>query len=312
MAAKLQKIFPFFIVAAALLVAISLGGVKTSFAEDVASMKSACAALSGKEQCYGKAFALLTKRTDMPYAFQVLRALQSEDTEARGCHFIAHSISIAETEKDPANWKKVMNSAPQDCSYGAVHGALEYYASTFTDDKLPKTEIGNLCNNPDTNNCSHGLGHVLLVVNENNIDESASDCEALPHSERDIFECLTGVFMERSTASNLVIHGLIGEEALDWSTRLPETEALCREQSGTRSVACWKETIHVALANLKNDPQKIINFCQSSGKEQETRECIDHSLGVIAGSRNFDLSRLATFAMPKLWPLISKLAAIRT
>lgn len=292
MAAKFKKVWPIPTLILATVAGFFLIENKTSLAKDVENIYEACLSIQNKEQCYGKAFGNLTKKTDMPYAFEVLHGLQEKDQGARGCHFIAHSISLAETSKNPARWKEVMNSAPQDCSYGAVHGALEYYASTFPDGKLPKHEIGNLCNNPDTNNCSHGLGHVLLVVNENDVNESASDCEALPHDARAKFECLTGVFMERSTAINLVAHGLADREALNWLTMLPQTEALCRVQSGTRAVACWKETVHVGVVALKNDPQKVIELCERAPSELATKECIDHSLGVIAGTQNFDLFKL--------------------
>lgn len=255
--------------------------------------REACAALANREQCYAKFFGTLTESRNWQESFEILRELQKLDFQARGCHFIAHSIAVAEAEKSPERWRELMNAAPPDCSYGAVHGPLEYYASTFPDGKIPESEIGTLCDNPDTRNCSHGLGHVLLVINDNDIDRSASQCEALPHDASAKFECLTGVFMERSTAVNLVTHGLAKKEALDWSQMLPETEAVCRLQTGIRAIACWKETVHVAAVALKNDPQKLVDFCQSAPQEDETRECIDHAIGILAAGFDFDLSRLS-------------------
>lgn len=252
----------------------------------------ACKTLENRETCYGKAFENLTEETNMEHAFAVLRELQKADPDARGCHFIAHSISYAETKKDPSKWREIMNSAPQDCSYGAAHGALEVYASTKPDGKLPKSEIGSVCDNPDPNNCTHILGHLLLVLNENDIPESLKDCQSLPHAEMGKFECLSGVFMERITAFNLENHGLATKEALNWPARMPELEALCREQTGTPSVACWKEIVHAALVKFRNDPQKIVDFCETAPRDEETRECIDHSLGIIASSYNFRLDKM--------------------
>jgi hypothetical protein len=261
---------------------------------DAEKALESCEALAYREQCYAKAFGNLTKSTNLTHAFDVLRALQQVDSQARGCHFIAHSISIAETEKAPERWREVMNAAPQDCSYGAVHGPLEYYASTFPDGRIPKDQIGTLCNNPDTNNCSHGLGHILLVVNGNNIDESASDCEALPHSQSSRFECLTGVFMERITALNLELHGLAGKEALNWPARVPELEALCQAQTGTRSIACWREIVHAVLVKFGNDFQRTVDFCETAPGEEETRNCIDHALGINTGAYDFEIERMKT------------------
>ncbi|MEK7148224.1 MAG: hypothetical protein AAB758_02905, partial [Patescibacteria group bacterium] len=226
--------------------------------------------------------------------FDVLHELQKVDKQAIGCPFIAHAISRAETQKNPSKWKEIMNAAPGECSYGAAHGALEVYASTFPDGKLPKNEIPNLCNNPDGNNCTHGLGHLLLVLNENNIPEALKDCERLPHNSFGKFECFTGVFMERSTASNLVIHGLATEEALNWSPeKLPELESLCRDQTGVYAVACWKETAHVAAVALHNDMQKVLEFCEKAQSEEAARQCIDHSFGIIGASYHFELSRMS-------------------
>lgn len=260
---------------------------------EVLMIKKECQALANKETCYAKAFENLGKATDRDHAFEVLRTLQQTDPEARGCHFIAHAISTAETRKDISKWRELMNTAPPDCSYGAAHGALEVYASTFPDGKLPKSEIPNLCNNPDPNNCTHILGHLLLVMNENNIPESLKDCQSLPHDKLGKFECLTGVFMERITAFNLETHGLAGKEALNWPARVPELEKLCREQGGVYSVACWKEIVHAVLVKVRNNPQALVDFCETAPGKEETRECIDHALGIMAAGYNFQLDRMS-------------------
>jgi hypothetical protein len=260
--------------------------------KDVSEIASACKELRNREQCYSKAFGALTTETNMQHSFEVLRELQQVDPAARGCHLIAHAISTAETVKDPSKWREIMNSAPQDCSYGAAHGALEVHSASMPDGKLPKSEIPTICNNPDTNNCTHILGHLLLIVNDNKIPESIKECESLPHNDMGKFECLTGIFMERITALNLVEHGLADESYLNWPARMPELEKLCREQTGTASVACWKEIAHAALVKFNNNPQMIVNFCETAPGETETRECIDHSLGILGSVYNFELDKM--------------------
>jgi hypothetical protein len=280
------------LVVGVLLIAGTSSSGKRSVSKDLATVESKCAAPDNNETCYAKAFETITTETDRDYAFTVLRELQKTEPAARGCHFIAHAISIAETRKDPSKWRELMNSAPQDCSYGASHGVLEVYASTFPDGKLPASEVPNICNNPDTNNCTHILGHLLLVMNDNNIPKSTALCNSLPNNAREVFECLTGVFMERITAFNLVEHGLADKSALNWPTRLPELTKLCNAQTGTNSVACWKEITHVALVTFNNDPQKIVDFCETAPGETQTRECIDHAIGIMAGSYNFQIQKM--------------------
>ena len=290
--AEVKKIIFVTIILAGLLLANNLGTNEEIRTSDVQKIFEICQGLESKEQCYAKAFENLTKITDRNHAFGVLYELQTIDPEARGCHFIAHAISTAETQKDPSKWKELMNTAPPNCSYGAAHGALEVYSSIFPDGKLPKEEIPNLCNNPDTSNCTHILGHLLLVLNENDIEESLKNCQTLPHDDRSKFECLTGVFMERITALNLEVHGLATKEALNWPARVPELETLCRAQSGIESVACWKEIVHAVLIKVRNSPQQLVDFCERAPREEETRQCIDHALGIMAAGYNFELDKM--------------------
>ncbi len=292
---SIRELIPFLAIILVLGLLFIYGGnsKQASSQGTVNTIAQACKSEGNKETCYAKEFEKLTVETDRDSAFTVLRELQKVEPESRGCHFIAHTISTVETRKDPSRWKELMNTAPPDCSYGAAHGSLEVYASTFPNGELPKEEIPNLCNNPDTSNCTHGLGHILLVLNKNDIPESVKNCQSLPHDFNGKFECLTGVFMERITAFNLEIHGLATKEALNWPARVPELEWLCREQVGVNSVACWKEIVHAALVKFRNEPQQIVNFCESSLGEDEARQCIDHSLGIMASSYNFQLDKMS-------------------
>lgn len=265
---------------------------ETGLAQAADDIRQNCRDNQSKEQCYAKAFTQLTKERDMDFAFATLTEVQKMDPAANGCHFIAHSITIAETEKNPDNWKAVMRRAPQNCSYGGAHGALEVHAASFPDGKLPRSEVMTVCDVPDTNNCTHILGHLILVMQNNDIPASTPLCKALPHDERGIFECLTGIFMERITAINLVEHGLADQSSLNWPERLPELKVLCLAQSGIDSVACWKEITHVALVAFSYDPQKMIDFCNLAPASLAREECADHAVGIMAGNKNFDLTRL--------------------
>lgn len=259
-------------------------------ARDAREAYDECRELSGKEFCYATYFRNLTAATDWRHAFDTLHALQKIDSQANGCHLIAHGISRAETLKDPSTWREIMNAAPQECSYGAAHGALEVHAASFPDGKLPATEIQTVCDNPDTNNCTHILGHLLLVMKERDIASSLKACESLPHNATAKFECLTGVFMEEITANNLVEHGLADESALNWPARFGELQKLCSAQTGTDSAACWKEITHVAVVSLQ-EPQKVFDFCETAPGARERYECANHAIGILAGTMNFDFQR---------------------
>lgn len=262
-----------------------------SSASEAEKIKESCAALEKKESCYGKAFASYTKKTDMARAFETLHELQVIDEQARGCHFIAHSISIAETQKDPSKWREVMMAAPPECSYGAAHGALEVHASAEPNGRLSEAEIPDICPNPDTKNCTHILGHLLLVMKEDDLNGSLANCESLPHGAMGIFECLTGVFMERITAINLEAHGLASPSALNWPERVPELKALCQKQSGERAVACWKELVHVLAAKYGPDMNKVGAECAAAPAERARQQCLEHAVGVIGGMLSFDFAK---------------------
>jgi hypothetical protein len=285
-----------FILGAALVVAGAILAVRTpGAASDPAAAEarkamSECRTLSLKEYCYATYFRNLTTATDWHHAFDVLHALQKLDVSANGCHLIAHGISRAETEKDPAKWREIMNEAPQECSYGAAHGALEIHAATFPDGKLPLSEVRTVCDNPDTHNCTHILGHLLLVMTDRDIPASLKMCDSLPHDDNGKFECLTGVFMEEITAVNLVEHGLAEKSALNWPARFPELKKLCASETGANSVACWKEITHVAAVSLRG-PQEVFDFCATAPGPREKEECVNHAIGILGGSMNFDFNR---------------------
>jgi hypothetical protein len=57
-------------------------------------------------------------------------------------------------------------------------------------------------------------------------------------------------------------------------------------------LACWKEIAHVAAVTFNNDPQKVYDFCRTGPSEAAARLCIDHSIGILGGAYNFNISQM--------------------
>lgn len=253
-------------------------------------LKSSCDS-KNTEQCYYQEFRKAGKDKGAKYSFEILAALQEIDSDAQGCHLLAHGIGSGAYERDPKNWQELINTINPSCSYGAPHGVIENYLASSPDRRLTKELIPQICGPTPRADCNHIIGHLTLVETRANVDEALSLCGVFTDDRQREF-CLTGVFMEYQTALNLIEHGYAPRSWLNWPSRVPELEKMCREQTGENAVACWKEIVHAALAKFHNDPQKIFDFCNTAQVAQGAKECKEHSIGIIAAGAHFDLDNI--------------------
>ena len=267
---------------------------------EAAEITRTCRSRAERESCYAKGFGDLTGRTNLERAFRALASLQAADPQARGCHFIAHAIGTAETEKDAARWREVMDRAPDACTYGAMHGALEVHLAEVSGGLTPEV-IRETCAGARRGDCTHIVGHLLLVETKRNIPGALKLCEALPEERNQRYLCFLGVFMEEETAQNLVAHGLADRSALDWPARLPELETLCRSYTGRYGQACWEEIVHAAAAKFGNDPATTFGFCTRHPDPLAQARCIRHGIGVVASAQPF------SFRLDALGPICESL-----
>ena len=265
---------------------------------------AACRKNGGGEFCYANQFGLLTKATSLKHAIDTLYAVQSVDTVARGCHLISHSISIAETEKDPSIWKEIIAEVPPDvCTGGFVHGVLEARMIVDKNFTIDANTVPEVCAIVDKNtggrgkdqDCSHIMGHLLMVETGGDIKTASAVCDSIPQNLQ--YECQSGVFMENETRENLISHKL--KERLFWNEEATKAqEDICRQYTGTAAKGCWREVVHMYAFIAKDDPLAVYRRCSAAPEKGIVDDCYLHGVGIMAVSFRFDQSNFGKFCTP--------------
>ncbi len=263
----------------------------------------ACEKLSYKERCYAKEFGELTKKHPIEFSINVLKKLQEEDVQARGCHFIAHSISIAETLKDENKWKDILKKLdPRLCTGGFFHGVIEVSTSLNPDVRIDEAFIRSICREEFENasewSCAHLMGHLMLVEADGVLSEAVQLCTDIKDAQLS-YDCNTGAFMEYTTRENLVSHG-IGEK-VNWSQEFTqEVQEICEKHQGVAATACWRELSHLFVHLFPADPAKLYEKCYEASSPEGAYQCYIHGVNIMAVSHNFDRANLPTLCKPYL------------
>lgn len=242
----------------------------------------------GDENCYAKEFTPLAEEQGPDFAFEALFILQQRDSNAIGCHLIAHGIGLGTYLHDPSNWQQSIQNINPACSYGAIHGVLENYVQTLPGGKLPKEMVPSICGDSPRADCNHIVGHLILVEVEANVEEGLNICDVFKNVPTQLEYCYTGIFMEYQTAFNLIDHGLATESWLDWPARVDGLVAMCRTYSETKAITCWKEIVHAAAVKYHNNAEEVFVLCDSAPIAKASYECKMHSIGILAANFKFD------------------------
>lgn len=237
------------------------------------------------QKCYGKQFALLVKRTTLPYSLDVLNAVSNGDHKTRDCHIMAHKIMLEAVAEDPKHWMDYLRAIdPTACTYGYVHGILEARSRVDSSFTINEKTIPEFCLTYAHKNggkgidqtCSHIMGHLLLVESRWNIPQAVATCGKIQEDLQR--ECYGGVFMENFTRDNLVAHGLASYSP--WTpTLIGKQEELCFQQTGNAGLGCWQQMSQLYLQNHMRDPDGVYALCSQSGNEAYTNQCYVNALG---------------------------------
>ncbi len=242
--------------------------------------------------CFATELSDLTKKYDLAYSFSVLNKIQATDNQASDCHFIAHSIAAVAVSKNPSGWREILNKkCPSTCSYGCSHGALEAYY-TQSASSLAELRLANLCDKDSPPACPHGLGHLLLVETRGDLHQAIDFCDNLPPDKDQRYQCLTGIFMELVTPTNLFAHGIIVTTSPAVS-RINELTKTCQKLTGLAAWSCWKEVSPPILEKNLFNPQTILSYCPTLPDPPSQSECQQRMIDTIAWKENYDLTQLS-------------------
>lgn len=265
--------------------------------------------MPGFETCYATELGDLTKKTTLEFAVQTLSELEKIDSNANECHLIAHEIALAETSKDPNSWKEMLRRTdPQQCGGGYLHGIIESRYKldpSFVLNDKTMTEICSLVK--DTQgpagdfNCTHIMGHLLLVEDSPDFKEAVKGCYNFPDDPKILRnECFAGVFMENEFRDNLAVHGLA--KHIDWNKQTTDDQKkLCLSFSGREAMGCWRELAHMVVVISNEDPAQVYQYCAQAPTQTDVFACYEHAMTLMLSSSKFNsdyLGQLCKYYQP--------------
>jgi hypothetical protein len=237
-------------------------------------------------QCYSDAFYKITLKRDPDFSFDTISELQKLDESVKSCHLISHGIGWAMYDKDPDNWQDSLGQIPSLCNYGSIHGLIERYGKHGG--VLDEKTLPGICGNKPSSVCIHGVGHVLTVVNDDNIEKAKKLCSSFSNE----YDCLSGVYMEHMRGITLLAHGLItNDEKNNRHLRIHEYANLCNKATGDAAVACWSAIAIPSNKYFLSDPQKMLDFCNNALDIHAANMCRRNSVAITITVGNFEFPR---------------------
>jgi len=255
------------------------------------------------ERCYSNEFAKLAKVEDLDTSLTILDEVNKIDPQTRGCHLIAHSISTEETLKGVDKWQEVLEKVPADrCTGGFLHGIFEARQSKDPTIEINEQTIPELCEivqekaqGGNDQECSHIMGHLLVVVKDGDLGEAAAVCDRLPQNLQ--YECHSGVFMENETRDGIVQHGL--GTYIPWNKETTqEQQDICESYDGIAAKGCWREISHMFTFIAKDYPPEMFRLCAQAEDVENVTDCYLHGVGVTVVSSNFDVKNMEVLCAP--------------
>ncbi|HUQ85211.1 MAG TPA: hypothetical protein VM077_02705 [Candidatus Limnocylindrales bacterium] len=244
-----------------------------------------------KLSCYRQRMEVLALKNGRDYTYQVLSGIQKSDPDAKNCHFIGHGIGEGLYKKSPTDIARLISESNEICGHGELMGIMEEYVVSYGKKGIEKKDVINLCGLEPYKDCNHAVGHMMLVISNNDLVNSKDLCQGLGEKSQ-IFMCYQGMIMERFVGEALRDHELTSESSDELAAKLPEYKKFCEQQSGQMLLACWREIAHPAFLYFERDPDQILKFCSTSSSRDAMRLCMVHSMQEISGSKNYDLVSL--------------------
>jgi hypothetical protein len=249
--------------------------------------------------CYSREFKKLAHDEDFEYTLRVLSDLRDEDKAFNQCHFAAHEIADEEAKKDPSRWKDViLRVKPLSCAGGFVAGAMRV-ALSDPEAGSSLEDLSDFCSSfadvSGRRECSHGLGHIILVEKSGFVLESIEGCDELTFGmgrEDGAIPCWRGVFMESFLRDNLKSHGLAGHLSVS-DQGLEEAEAVCHEFEGEIELNCWRELMHFYVILENFDSVKVLERCDHIPMQEARIPCAVHALSWLGASVGYDYRKMA-------------------
>ncbi|HVT01086.1 MAG TPA: hypothetical protein VHE53_02510 [Patescibacteria group bacterium] len=261
--------------------------------------------------CYGEKLSSFVKTNTIDSTLLLLNDIENQDPKTRDCHILAHYISSAVVEKNPKDWRKLLQKVNiAACNYGFVHGSIEglsRYDKSF--EINPKNipgiceQINNISKANSDQGCAHIMGHILLSEQcdqsvEEGLKTTISECDELPINLQ--HECYAGAFMESFTRDNL--NSECNTPHIPWGTEAiaMQQENTCLQYSGKQADSCWQEISHIYNALFPNNPERVYGECQHAPTKENTIYCYHHAVFTLVLNESADKKYFASLCEPFL------------
>lgn len=231
-------------------------------------------------RCVRSVFAAFAKGHEFELSKKLLGEVKRLNPKFEYCHALAHSISIAEVEKNPQNWTGVFKYVPSDeCSYGYYHGVIEGKYRYDPEFLITSSLIEEVCLQKQTDKagrCVHAFGHVILVQNQGDLTKTLDECEQLDSKVVD--NCYQGVFMEDVQRENLSDHGITFRE--EWNKEyLNRKKDYCNSFKGDEEIECWRSLGPVINSIYENKINQGILICEEVSMLGARAACVREVVG---------------------------------
>lgn len=249
--------------------------------------------------CYANKLSELNTHIPFNLSMQVFYAIQRSDPQTEKCHLIVHKLGGSEIAKNPEKWLSMFEYIPDSnmCFTGFIHGAMEgkqRYDSKF---KLTTQTANEMCNqiktimsNDNMYPCGHGLGHIILVEENNDLPKATKMCTGLQEGLRRY--CLDGLFMEYIFKSNLIDHGM-APPIRENEQYARQIENVCKSFRGEKATSCWREISMLYFKLAGPDFTKLKNYCERGVLNENVEACYFRVLSVAIMDQDFDKNQLS-------------------
>ncbi len=272
-----------------------------------------CQTSSYHPACYDQEIPkLMDQGTSMEEAFQVTKAVQSQDPTYSYCHVLGHNLSAKEVQKDPTQWKEVVSRCPSGmCSNGCIHGGFQekFRAEYLTPNQVDqiKPDLMTICEDRaswhptglEQASCYHALGHLTMYITQANLNKSVSLCDeiSVKSDGRDFRQlCYDGVFMQ-------IYQPLEPEDFALVKGKQPTSDQVtnfCSQYSKLPKASCLSESWPLFRESLLQRPISLIEFCSKEELSGQAR-CYEGLFYVLTAQFNFDTTRIKNYcqALPE-------------
>ena len=205
----------------------------------------------------------LVEQKDPGIALQRLKETVNADPSlASICHGIAHETGHAAVHKYN-DLAKALSFRTSVCGNGYLHGTIEEYVSMFSNKEELTAILPTICE-PDDGSCSHGIGHGIMQVYENEVVSSLLECNILP-SQTGIINCYDGVFMEMYETGPL--HG----KSIEIDDDIPFS--FCRDYKQQYKYSCYFYAARYPIIINATSPDNYREACIEYAEDDLRKDC---------------------------------------